>query len=287
VSAEDEVAGKAAEHIIARVVEQAGVHDAETLVQKIERVSTEQVAEAEKLAATDALRRGENRAPGEILADMERSHASRLTEVQRARARAALDVARTNEESITPRLQQVVQDTPGIERLAGEGNWVKTQGSLDRKLGGRLGETTDANALDRQFTRELDKVNDMVRYTMVAPESEYATATRDAIASMKQEGFVLEGAPKDAWANPTGYRGVNSTWLDPATGQRFEMQFHTPESLAAKEGTHEIYDFARVADQQLAPQFDAVQNKVFDLVPIPDGTSGKGNGSWLLGGGTS
>jgi hypothetical protein len=103
---------------------------------------------------------------------------------------------------------------------------------------------------------------------------------------MQDQGFVKQEV-KDNWTDPTGYRGVNSTWLDPTTGQRFEMQFHTPESVVAKTVTHPIYDFSRVADRQMEPQFNELQNKVFDMVPLPEGTTRRGNPQWLAGGDTS
>jgi hypothetical protein len=37
----------------------------------------------------------------------------------------------------------------------------------------------------------------------------------------------------------------------------------------------------------MAPRFDALQNKVFDMVPIPEGTTTRGGPQWLGGGGTS
>ena len=252
MSAEDEVAGKAAEHIIARVVEQAGVHDAETLVSKIERVSAQQVQEAERLAVQDAVRRGESRSPSEFLSELEREQASRLTAGQRDRLVSARALAIENEKQITPQLREIA-DQAGME-LVHLDQAVKTQSSLDRKIGGELIRDGQGTVLhENQFTNSLTKVNDVVRYTMVAPEAEYADATSRAIRAMEDKGFVLEQVPpKNNWLNETGYRGVNSTWIAslPAEGsgekvvQRFEMQFHTPESFAAKDGTHRIYDFA-------------------------------------------
>ena len=39
------------------------------------------------------------------------------------------------------------------------------------------------------------------------------------------------------------YKGINSRWRDRvATGQAFEVQFHTPESWDAKQKTHDTYE---------------------------------------------
>ena len=284
MSAEGKAAGKAAEHIIAKAVEDAGVHESRTLVSRIEHAGAKSVKDAGSLAVKDALARGESRTPDQILHDMEHDQASRLTDRQRDRVARTLETARANEKKITPKLQDVASRS-GMQ-MEGLKESVKSQGSLERKLGGKLPTTGKGTPMyEAAFDRSLGKANDVVRYTMTAPEGDYAAATSRAVQGMKDQGFVRE-VVKDNWANESGYRGVNSTWMDPATGQRFEMQFHTPESLAAKEVTHPIYDFARVADPQLEPQFNQLQNKVFDMVPIPEGTRG-GNSPWLDGGGTS
>ena len=49
---------------------------------------------------------------------------------------------------------------------------------------------------------------------------------------------------KNSWSNPE-YKGVNTRWMTP-DGQRFEVQFHTPESFHAKhEVTHQAYERIR------------------------------------------
>lgn len=174
MSAEGKAVGKAAEHLIAKAVERAGVRESRTIVARIttriEHAGAQSVRDAEALAVRDALAHGERRTPQQILHDLKHEQASRLTESQRDRVSQALQAARRNEQVLTPQLRDIAS----------------------------------------------------------------------------RSGMGMEGL--DNWAGPTGYRGVNSTWSDPATGQRFELQFHTPESLTAKEVAHPIYDLSRVAD---------------------------------------
>ena len=49
---------------------------------------------------------------------------------------------------------------------------------------------------------------------------------------------------KNLW-HADQYKGINSQWCRSETGTRFEMQFHTLESLEAKELTHEAYERIR------------------------------------------
>lgn len=71
------------------------------------------------------------------------------------------------------------------------------------------------------------------------------------------------------------YKGINSTWIDGTSGQKVEVQFHTAESLEAKETTHPLYEEERApsTSPQRRAELRAIQNHIFDSVPIPDGAT--------------
>ena len=71
----------------------------------------------------------------------------------------------------------------------------------------------------------------------------YAEGVLSDVDRLKSEGFELIKL-KNLWAEEQ-YKGINSQWRRPETGLRFEMQFHTPESLEAKELTHRAYERIR------------------------------------------
>jgi hypothetical protein len=53
------------------------------------------------------------------------------------------------------------------------------------------------------------------------------------------------------WADPE-YKGINTRWIT-QQGQRFEVQFHTPESFHAKEIlTHKAYERIRDTTTRMA-----------------------------------
>ena len=54
---------------------------------------------------------------------------------------------------------------------------------------------------------------------------------------------------KNLWAEEQ-YKGINSQWRRLETGLRVEVQFHTPESLEAKEVTHGAYERIRSSASQ-------------------------------------
>lgn len=79
---------------------------------------------------------------------------------------------------------------------------------------------------------------------------------------------------RNSWTT-NQYRGINSQWREPETGQRFEVQFHTQASLDAKQLTHPAYE--RLRNSLTSPaeqrQIEEYQRKVGSCVPAPDGAA--------------
>ncbi len=78
----------------------------------------------------------------------------------------------------------------------------------------------------------MDTVADAVRFTFTYSSERYAEGVLSDVDRLKSEGFELVKL-KNLWAEDQ-YKGINSQWRRPETGLRFEVQFHTPESLEAK-----------------------------------------------------
>jgi hypothetical protein len=254
-------ASRGASHVIAKLVEKAGVRRS---VWAVERAAKASARDAEKAVVKDALKRGETRAPKEILHDLEQSMVKRLSSGDKAAIKAFHAASADAEKSITGRIEKI-----GGERLAGKEFALKSEGSLERKVAEKVvikGKPVD---------RALSEVKDSVRYTMKFSPNEYAHGAEDAIARMKSAGFSPVEI-KNSWPNESGYRGINSVWHDPETGHLFEMQFHTEASLAAKEGTHPIYDFERLPglDGGVRDTLGGLQENVFSRVPTPPGAAG-------------
>ncbi len=88
---------------------------------------------------------------------------------------------------------------------------------------------------------------------------------------MKDQGFRLDKL-KNYWSDDQ-YKGINSQWIEPRTGQRFELQFHTSISFEAKQITHPAYERLRTkqADTFEELVLEAFQKKFTAKVPIPPG----------------
>lgn len=80
-------------------------------------------------------------------------------------------------------------------------------------------------------TEAAAAIGDVLLYTYEIPMSEYAATTNHIVGAMEDSGLQpLKW--KNTWDDPL-YKGINSTWMDD-TGQKFEVQFHTPESFTMK-----------------------------------------------------
>ena len=90
------------------------------------------------------------------------------------------------------------------------------------------------------------EVKDILRYTYVSGKQNLADKTLKSIEVFAQKGYTTTEI-KNYWLNAmTPYKGVNTILRD-AFGQPFELQYHTPESFALKNGElHTLYEEWRV-----------------------------------------
>ena len=119
----------------------------------------------------------------------------------------------------------------------------------------------------------ISRVPDTIRYTFQYDEARYTQGVREDIARMKEQGLRL-GIRKNSWLSDQ-YKGINSQWIEPDTGQRFEVQFHTRISFEAKQITHPAYERMRTlkADKFEEMVLEAFQKKVAAEVPVPPGAA--------------
>jgi hypothetical protein len=83
-------------------------------------------------------------------------------------------------------------------------------------------------------------IHDGVRYTFLFDHDSYVAGVMDTTGLLEAAGYDL-GARRNTWKNEE-YKGVNTRWRDYASGIRFEVQFHTPESWQTKQQTHKSYE---------------------------------------------
>jgi hypothetical protein len=184
------------------------------------------------------------------------------------RIEAACDrMADRERETITPALRAIESQDPH-RHLVGLKDCLKSRDRIKEKVSDNM------RALTLSADEALSGVPDAIRYTFQYDEARYTQGVRADIGLLEDRGFRL-GPLKNYWSDDQ-YKGINSQWTEPDTGQRFEVQFHTRISFEAKQITHGAYERLR-ADQK-PDKFEqmvleAFQRKVVSEVPIPSGAA--------------
>ena len=179
--------------------------------------------------------------------------------------KAHADLADEADRHILPALRRVEAADPD-RRLAGLEHMVKGEDRLKEKLADVLLVETHLPA-----RKAIEKVPDAVRFTLTYSAERYSNGVLADIDRLKAEGFEPIKI-KNLW-NADQYKGINSQWRRPETGLRFEMQFHTPESLEAKELTHEAYERLRRPETETSQherdELEDFQRGVNTLITTP------------------
>ena len=182
-----------------------------------------------------------------------------------ARVEAACDrIAKREEEEISPALRAAESQDPD-RHLVGFDDRLKGRDRIKEKV---YGMTKESNFPTEQA---VSLVPDAIRYTFQYWEARYTQGVLADIARLRDQGFELDKL-KNSWSDEQ-YKGINSQWTAPDTGQQFEVQFHTRISFEAKQLTHSAYERLRTqqADAFEELVLEAFQKKVVAEVPIPSG----------------
>ena len=177
-------------------------------------------------------------------------------QMSREEAVKQIETVKRNEPLITNALQTIEKETGGV--LVGLENRFKSEESLTRKFTDRAqkditkAEKRGKNAdeiRNKTLQKISDKNNDALRYTYTFSPEKYVEGYNKTVKTLEKQGYKLESEPKNWWLDKgmkddTGYRGINATFISPA-GQKFEVQFHTPESFKFKNDTHYLYEEVR------------------------------------------
>lgn len=214
----------------------------------------------------------EERAPTERPDDAPGSWRGRgdkiLTPEDNGRVEAACDrIADRERETISPAMRAIEsQDTE--RRLIGFEECLKGRDRLKEKVFDKMKEFVDFSP-----DEAIASVSDAVRYTFQYREARYTQGVWADIGRLKEQGFELHKL-WNAWSDEK-YKGINSQWIEPDTGQRFEVQFHTRISYEAKQLTHDAYERLRThqADKFEQMVLEAFEKKVAADVPAPPGAA--------------
>jgi hypothetical protein len=173
---------------------------------------------------------------------------------------------------ITPALKQIEAQDPE-RKLAGLEHHIKEPDRLKEKVAEELEARPGLTA-----AQALSSVPDAIRFTFCYSDERYAAGVTADVEWLRTRGFELAKPLKNSWTSDQ-YKGINSQWREPETGQRFEVQFHTQASFEAKQLTHDAYE--RIRNPQTSEteldELEDFQRQVCTKIPIPPGATEIGN----------
>jgi hypothetical protein len=184
-----------------------------------------------------------------------------------SRVEAACDlIADREREKITPALRAIESQDPD-RHLIGFDDRLKGRDRVKEKVYDRIEEK------NRTPSEAISLIPDTIRYTFQYNQANYTQGVWAEIERLKDQGFELCKL-KNSWSKEE-YQGINSQWIEPDSGQRFEVQFHTCISFEAKQLTHDAYERLRSGqlDEFEKMVLKAFQRKVSADVPAPLGAT--------------
>ncbi len=109
------------------------------------------------------------------------------------------------------------------------------------------------------------EVKDILRYTYSSSPMELSDKTLKAIDVYEKMGYNTVEI-KNSWLNNLDpYNGINTTIQSPS-GQKFELQYHTPDSFKIKDGKmHKLYEQQQSIADTSSKEYMDLTDQMFDL----------------------
>ena len=162
-----------------------------------------------------------------------------------------------NEPKITSDLSDICKDKEFT--MQGLDYKLKTKKSTFEKLVRKDNVTLD-KAID-----DMDKMYDVVRYTYQSKPESMVKDYEFARTELEAKGYKFVEIKNQWMNNKVAYNGVNIKMTD-EKGSKFELQFHTKESLALKNGQmHSLYEQQRVIKDTSSNEWLTLNNEMFNL----------------------
>jgi hypothetical protein len=190
---------------------------------------------------------------------------SYLNRADNERVEAECDrIADREREKITPAMREIESQDPD-RHLVGLKHCRKGRDRIKEKAYDKRKE------FGYSIEEAVSAVSDTIRFTFQYPEARYTQGVWTDIGRLEEQGFVQK-TRRNYWSGEQ-YKGINSQWIEPDSGQRFEVQFHSRISFEAKQLTHDAFEILRTkkADKFEELVLDAFQKKVSADVPVPPG----------------
>ncbi len=173
------------------------------------------------------------------------------------------------EDALTKRMGETARDNASGAWLEGLEFRVKGEERLKQKIANLL----DTGAPDATGKEIAQQIPDAIRYTFCADSENYKDTYWEIKGRLETCGYHMYYG-ENHWPDSL-YKGINTRWTT-RDGQRFEVQFHTPESFHAKQAiTHASYERLRsaVTTDGERRELRAFQHQVCSWITAPAGAA--------------
>ena len=147
-----------------------------------------------------------------------------------------------NEKPITKDLVEIAGAEKGT-MMYGLDFACKTGSSVADKIARKKEDHPDES--DADIVRSM---GDLVRYTALTGHDNIPNETNRMIKELNKRGYEIEEVDNKYLDKGSDYHGVHISAKDPRSGQVFELQVHSKESMAVKEQLHPMYEKSRATD---------------------------------------
>lgn len=184
-------------------------------------------------------------------------------------AQRAYDKARRAEPKITKDLVDISNEL-GMS-MTGLQYSVKTASSVSSKIKRKIADKRrkGATAKDYEIVREM---GDLVRYTQMGNHDDLGVNTLKAIKALEARGHKVTKVENKYLDKSSDYKGIHLDVKSPS-GQKYELQIHSKESMAVKNKLHPIYEKSRMLPPN-SPERKRLEQQMRDIsasLPMPKG----------------
>ena len=169
---------------------------------------------------------------------------------------------------IEPNITNFLKDVSNSENseLFGLDYRIKTKESLIRKI---ISDSKEKGITAKETTNQI---NDILRYTMINGNESFTYKYFRIVEKMKEKGYNVIRV-KNTFVDGVTYKGIN-TLVQSKSGDIFELQFHTPESIKVKENElHKLYEKQRLLNKDKdKKKWDSLTEEMIQIsntIPIP------------------
>jgi hypothetical protein len=188
---------------------------------------------------------------------------------QHVQANDVIAGVRQTEKKLTEHMRETERQNPCGGSLEGIDHRLKGEDRLKEKMAEQI-----EHEPNRTLAEMAGRISDAIRYTYCFEPGSYLAGYRDVTQQLEARQYQMVYG-KNHWRDDPEYKGINTRWVTPE-GQRFEVQFHTPESFRAKQAvTHRSYERLRnpLTQDDERQELRLYQRQVSRWITVPEGAA--------------